>query len=278
MPLRSELLGPPHSYYVWARCALDHPVFADLADATRCLEVIERVRSAFDARVFAYAIARNGLHLVVHHHPGVPLEEPWLRQRWAMLGSLRTPPPQRIAARLTSLSGLMQTLQQRISRAVNGAHGRSGAMWAARYRACLLADDAALLAAMAWLEEDVALHDDIVASSRGRHGQGATSDPHLAPPPLRVGPGDQWFPTDDGPPGLTPPADAELQEWVDRSNRSLPASARRAYGEALRQGWALGRPESLIAVLQRIGRGAGRGRSRSLRHLDDDLGLCGVWG
>jgi len=46
-----------------------------------------------------------------------------------------------------------------------------------------------------------------------------------------------------------------------------------------RFGWALGRPERLRAVLARPARSSGGGgRGRVLRDLDDDRGLCGVWG
>jgi hypothetical protein len=70
----------------------------------------------------------------------------------------------------------------------------------------------------------------------------------------------------------------EIQTWLDRFSATMRTEHLSMYGEAIQHGWALGRPESLTDVLTRLGRGQGRGRSRSLRDLSDELGLCGVWG
>ena len=270
MPGRSQLLGAPSTYCISVRCVLDQPLFAAEADRDDALTVIEQVRDGYDAALFAWCLAPAALHLVLHLPERLPVDDAWLRQRWQRAGGGSTIPADRLRRRLTDLGGCMQTLLQRMSRARNRRHASRGAIWAGRYRACLVADDAALLAAIAFIEGDLA--PTAVASSRDGRG------PRVANPPLRVGPDGKWYPADECPPGLPPPAADDRQAWIARIAAELGPEHRRAYGEALAHGWALGRPESLTGPLARLSRGPGRGRSRTLRHLADDLGLCGVWG
>lgn len=275
MPQRSAILGPPHTYYVAIQTALGQPLFADPADRDRALRGLEQVREAFAARCHAFALAHDALHVVLYHPPDPAGDDDYLRDRWIAAGGRATVPPGRLRARLGSLSGFMQTLLQRLSRDWNRRHGTTGSLWARRYRACLLADDAALLAAVAWVEEELGL---TAASSSRTVRSEVQPIVRLAAPPLRIGPDEQWFTADDGPPGIPPPANEDLRLWLDRIASELGPEHRRAYGEALQHGWALGRPESLTGPLARLARGSGRGRARRLRHLADDLGLCGVWG
>jgi hypothetical protein len=275
MPQRTAILGAPHTYYVAIHAALGQPLFADPADRAAALAGLEQVRDAFACRCHGVALAADALHLVIHH-PHLPAgDDEYLRDRWVAAGGRSTVPPARLRRRLGSLSGFMQTLLQRLSRDWNRRHGGAGSLWARRYRACLLADDAALLAAVAWIEEDLGA-TALITSRTLRHDSAPAV--RLAAPPLRIGPDQQWFPADDGPPGIPPPASGELRHWLDRIVGELGPEHRRAYGEALQHGWALGRPESLTGPLSRLTRGTGRGRSRRLRHLADELGLCGVWG
>lgn len=267
---RSLLFAAPSTAWVSVRCALDQPLFSAAADRDDALTVIEQVRDGYDAALYAWCLAPGALHLVLQLPERLPVDDAWLRQRWQRAGGGAAIPADRLRKRLTDLGGCMQTLLQRMSRARNRRHGTRGAIWAGRYRACLIADDAALLAAIAWLEGDLAR--DGVASSRDGRG------PRLAAPPLRVGPDGKWYPADECPPGLPPPEPGARQAWIARIADELGPEHRRAYGEAIAHGWALGRPESLTGPLARLGRGPGRGRSRSLRHLADELGLCGVWG
>lgn len=271
MPARDIVLGSPHAYYLSAASALGQPLFAAPDDRADALRVLEAVRATWDARLHAYALHAGGLHLVLALGDHRASDLAWLRARWRGGGGSPALDGERLRARLGSLSGFMQTLLQRISRGWNARHGGRGRLWAQRYRACLLADDAALLAASAWLESECA--SGAVASSR----DGAAT-PRLAAPPLRIGPDEQWFAADDSPPGLPPPPADALRPWLARISAELGPEVRAVYGAALAHGWALGRPESLAAPLARLGRSGGRGRSRQLRHLEDALGLCGVWG
>ncbi len=262
----------PHTYHVQVRCALGQALF-DADESARLLALAERLRQAFDVRVFAYLVQGSGVHLVLRHAVDAPPEDR-LRQRWALLGGRVAMPIARLRQRFTSLAGFMQTLLQRFARDWNQRHGQRGHLWAGRYRACLLADDAALIAAVLWLE---GAHAGLVASSAGLHG-GAAGPVALAPLPLRVGPDQQRFLSDEAPPGLAPPPGSESQRWLDRFRDELGEANRAIYGAALERGWALGRPDSLSETAARLGRSAGRGRSRQVRELDDELGLCGVWG
>jgi hypothetical protein len=170
----------------------------------------------------------------------------------------------------------MQTLLQRFSREWNRRHAGRGHLWSGRYRACLLADDNALLAAVAWVEDDHLHRATRVVSSVD--ARGASAPVPLAPLPIRRGPDGSLFTADESPPGLSPLTDQDGRTGFRDYVAELPPGDLAAYGVALSNGWALGRPESLSGLLSRIGRSGGRGRSRQLRELDDRLGLCGVWG
>lgn len=275
MPQRTTIIGAPYTYYVAIQAAHRHALFAEPVDQEAALAGLEHVREAFACRCHALVLTHDSLHLIIHHPPLPAGNDRYLRARWVAGGGRPTVPPTRLRQRLGSLSGFMQTLLQRLSRDWNRRHGSSGSLWARRYRACLLADDSALLAAVAWVEEELGA-TALVSSRSLRHD--AAPAVRLAAPPLRIGPDRQWFPADDGPPGIPPPANEDLRQWLDHIANELGPEHRRAYGDALQHGWALGRPESLTAPLSRLSRGPGRGRSRRLRHLADDLGLCGVWG
>lgn len=273
-PLRSELMGAPHTYLVNVRCAQQQPALARVGEATALLALIERLRLAFDTRVFAYRIEAGGLALLLRHR-ALPDSDEHLRERWRSIAGVPSALPL-LRVRFSSLAGFMQTMLQRYSREWNRRHHGTGHLWAGRYRACLLADDAALIAAVVWLEDDALHRQAAVASSRlGHDGGGPVT---LAGLPLRLGPDASLFTTDESPPGLAPPPEGEGQRWLDRFAANLRSPDRRTYGLALARGWALGRPDSLSETISRLGRSGGRGRSRQLRDLDDELGLCGVWG
>jgi hypothetical protein len=259
---------------VSVRCAQDQPALARKQEVDAFLALCERLRLGFDARVFAYRIEATALTLVLRHRAVADSDER-LRERWRAIDGAVSALP-RLRTRFTSLGGFMQTLLQRYSRDWNRRHRGAGHLWAGRYRACLLADDAALLAAVVWMEDESLHKHPALASSRALHDGAAPLT--LAGVPLRLGPGDSLFTTDESPPGLAPPPEGDNQHWLDRFAHILNATDRTAYGRALGCGWALGRPDSLSETIARLGRSSGRGRSRKLRDLDDQLGLCGVWG
>ncbi|MBA2480789.1 MAG: hypothetical protein H0V44_09010 [Planctomycetes bacterium] len=262
--------------YVTVGSAAGHRVFPSTDECDRFLAHLETVRVVFESRIYAYALTPTALHLIIRHEEAAADSDAALVDRWARLSSRSSPTPGRLRARLSSLGGLMQTLLQRYSRDRNRRHGLRGRMWASRFRSTFIADDRAVLAAITWLEESA---PELGALSCSRHARAAGRVlPTLAAPPLRIGPDEFLFPADESPPGCAPPLAPHHVGYLRRFAATISADARIAYGRALTSGWALGRPESLGAVLQRLARDHGRGRIRRLRELDDELGLCGVWG
>jgi hypothetical protein len=273
---RATITGPPHTYYLTARSSWGRDCLREREDRQGFLDLVELLRQAFDLRLYAYALQPDAYHLVLRHRADFPEDHDHLVRRWQLLGG-GTPPLDRLQQRLTSLSGLMQTLAQRSSRAWHRRNGGRGPLWAERYRACLLADDAALLAAVAWVETVPSRELPPAATSRDQP-RTSSALPQLAPLPLRSTPDGEIFPADETPLDLPPPPPQEAERLFRRFSASLGSAVIETYGQALLQGWSLGRPESLTEPLARLGRSQGRGRSRQLRELDDDFGLCGVWG
>jgi len=274
---RLSLQALPGVHYVVVDTAHGHSAFAEAGDRAALFTLIEGVRAVYEARLHGVALTPSRLTLLVQ--PGEANDDDArLRRRWALLGGRSEPPPARLRARLGSLSGFMQTLLQRASRDWNRRHGSRGHLWAGRYRATLLADDRALLAAQARLEDALVAE---VSAGMGLTGTQASPVHHvlsLAGPVLRLAANGFVFPADEAPPACAPPPADTAAEHLARFLATVPAASRAVYAHALDHGWALGRPESLRAVLARLARShAGGGRGRMLRDLDDDWGLCGVW-
>jgi len=265
-------IAHPHGvYYASAEVAAGHPGLTDGFERERFLTLLARVQTTFQARLFAYGIDAQGVRLVVAPRDHRQEPEARLRDRWRRLSPRSVPPTARLRARLGSLSGFMQTALQRFTRDSNQRHGRRGGLWAGHYRSTALADDRSLLAALCWTESAPGL------TSHGCHDQ-PRAVIGLAPPPLRTGPGDFLCPADEAPPGCFPVPEGTIGQYLARFAASISAEAGQAHGRALATGWALGRPESLGGVISQLGRARGRGRMRQVRDLDDELGLCGVWG
>lgn len=271
---RAAIVASDSVCYVSTGSAWGRPAFDSAEDRERFLWHLEAVRAAFQARLYAYALEPHAVHLVIEVREPRGESDSVLRARWRRLAPRTVPPASRLRTRFGSLGGFMQTLLQRVSREHNQRHRQRGRLWAGRYKAALLADDCAVLAATAWLEGRL---EPQVSGSRETRGA-ARAPVTLAMPPLRIGPDDFIFPADEAPPGTAPPAGSDVAPCLARFAAGLTPDASEAYGRALATGWALGRPESLASVLSRLARPSGRGRTRRLRELDDDLGLCGVWG
>jgi len=257
--------------YVAAEVLPGHPGLTAEWERERFLTLLERVRTTFQARLFAYGIDAQGVRLVVAPRDHRQEPEARLRDRWRRLSPRSVPPTARLRARLGSLSGFMQTALQRFTRDSNQRHGCRGGLWAGHYRSTALADDRSLLAALSWIESAPGL------TSQGNHDL-PREVLSLAPPPLRTGPGDFLCPADEAPPGCFPVPEGTIGQYLQRFAGTISVAAGQAHGRALAAGWALGRPESLGGVISQLGRTRGRGRMRQVRDLDDELGLCGVWG
>ena len=263
---RQRLLGAPHIYYLTLQTALDQPVFTEEAERDDFLELLELVRTVFAAQLFGWRLDSAQIHLALRLDPRIRDPE----ARLDLLGSRNHPSHERLQQRLGSIGSLMQCLGQRFAHRSHARHGSRGHFWAGRYRNCLLADDAALLASIAWLERPG-------AASSACH-RGGDRPPRLSRLPLRVLPGGLAVPADEAQLGFPPPAPTDEHQAFQAFCQELDEDSLRSYGQALTRGWALGRPESLTESLDRLGRSSGRGRSRQIRELEDWQGLCGLWG
>jgi hypothetical protein len=277
MPIvRKIVMGPPHTYVVQTETTQATPLF-DHNETAHFLNLISSLSQAFEVRIFGYRVIPSGFHLILRHVAVLNDSDDRLRKRWVSIGGSPMTPLGRIKHRFTSLAGFMQTLLQRFSRDSNRRHQRRGHLWASRYRACLLADDLALLACVAWAEQPTVHPQRVIATSATLHAI-ADSPITLTPLPLRRGPDGSWYTADESPPGLAPLRDHEVNALFTTFVQGISVNDLTRYGTALCHGWAFGRPDSLSQTTSRLSREAGRGRSRKIHDLDDKLGLCGVWG
>ncbi|MFW5845180.1 MAG: hypothetical protein ACOCXJ_03045 [Planctomycetota bacterium] len=271
-PQRAQLLGSPHCYYLTAECALAQPLLSDQNDAQELAQLIADLQQAGDLSIYALSIQADGYAMVLQHRASLHDSEDGLRARWQRFGGSHVTQESvaAIQARLCSLSGLMQTLGGRFSRRWHERHGGRGSIWARRYRACLLADDSAILAAACWLERSSS--DSVLLSRR---------DPlpvRIVPPAVVALVHGTVMVQDEGVLGMLTPGLDQQQKLYLRYRDSLSEEALHNYRNGFARSWAIGRPESLSEALARLGRSSGRGRSRRPHELEDPLGLCGIWG
>ena len=277
MPLsRQSLCGPPHVYALQVNTALDLPRLAESGAVALFLEHLETIRHVFDARVYAWRIEASGFSLIIRHRSQLSGQLMQLQQRWKLLGGKTIPRGERLIERVTSLCGLMQTLLQTASRRLRARCGGPGTWWAPRYRSCLLSDDSALIASVLALEHEV--DEAVLSSSCTQREFPQEGLPQLATLPLCVMPDGEVLPRDTTPMGVKPPPPGNDYSLLNNCLEQGADDQAPIYAQALSQAWALGRPESLSESMARLGRQSGRGRSRRIRELDDDWGLCGVWG
>lgn len=160
-----------------------------------------------------------------------------------------------------ALGRFMQAFGRRYVGAFNRRHGRSGTLWAGRYRSVIVDPARTLLDAMALVERNdpAAAGNDVTASSRAHHlGQGtdALVSDHAA----------YWAL------GNTP-FDRHLA-WRERLDQGLGAARVRELEAAVRTGWALLSQEDAQMLGQTIGRRlvpAKRGRPRHEKQSDPNL-------
>ena len=274
--LRNLIQGPPHTYVVGMQTALGLPLLADQIMQKNLLFLLNKLQTTFACQLYAWQFTPSSYRLALRLRPPTVESDEALRLRWQALGGRTLIAADRLRERLGSLSGFMQTLNQRFSHLYHRDKGGRGQIWDGRFRCCLLADDAALIAAVSCMEEDEEASSDN-DSVRLRVLLPLEDHPRLTDLPIRQLPGGILTPADEIRLGMPPSSPGEandlLRQFIDEYQDSLPI-----YRQALEKGWALGRPESLHESLGRLGRSSGRGRSRQIRELDDDYGLCGLWG
>ena len=125
----------------------------------------------FAIAIHAYAVMSNHLHVVVQIDPAVvdtwsddEIAERWVRLfppqhdsdiAWERKRHAICLQPERVRVlrtRLSDLSWLMKCLAEPIARAANGEDGCKGRFWEGRFKAQVLCDDRAVLAAMAYVD------------------------------------------------------------------------------------------------------------------------------
>ncbi len=129
---------------------------------------IQEVAASFSIGIYGYAVMSNHLHLVVH--VDVKAAQAWsdeeIAERWIRLFPCREQEnalriqrllkqPDRLALlrqRLCSLSWLMRCLNEPIARMANREDGCTGRFWEGRFKCQVLADERAVLAAMAYVD------------------------------------------------------------------------------------------------------------------------------
>jgi hypothetical protein len=179
MPLPRRLLVHdelPGTYHVISRCVRRAFLCGDQAEHRRTWvrDLIRQATGAFAVDVLAYAVMSNHLHIVVrtdHAHVAAwtPAE---VATRWASAHP-RTGPdgcpvawsPAEIAekaadpawidtirTRLRSLSWFMACVKERLARRANRDDGCTGHFWEGRFQSVPLLDQAAVIAAMAYVD------------------------------------------------------------------------------------------------------------------------------
>lgn len=269
------MLAAPHCYCVRAQCALEQALFAQADEAQLFLLHLEEIRLCYDLRIYGYAISKNSYAIILQHQERILDRDDILQNRWQKLtGSHKFYPANVLRDRFNDLTQIMKSLNQGYSRAYHQRHGGRGSIWAERYRSCLLADDTAIIACMSWIDTQQGHIVKYPNSPSKQH----TALPLISPAPLREVAQKVIIPSDEAPLGTVPPLAEEWPLLLQDFFHGISNESRDIYATAISKGWALGKAESLVPCLSQLSRSEGRGRSRQLRDLNDDLGLCGVWG
>ena len=179
MPLPRHLLvsdDRPGAYHIVSRCVRRAYLCGDHAAHRRTWvrDLIRDAAGAFAIDVLAYAVMSNHLHIVVLTDPDrVPAWTPAeVAARWASAhprtghnGHPQAWSPAEIAEkaadsawiettrhRLRSLSWFMKCIKERLARRANRDDGCTGHFWEGRFHSVPLLDQAAVIAAMAYVD------------------------------------------------------------------------------------------------------------------------------
>ena len=178
---RSSLISPDHpgTYHCVQRCVRRAFLCGVDRYSGQCFEhrkawIEQRLHvlsDCFAIALHAYAVMSNHLHVVVQLDPVVAhgWSDDEVAERWVRLFPPRkdseaardlkrfalSQQPERLKvlrARLADLSWLMKCLAEPIARAANAEDGCKGRFWEGRFKAQVLCDERALLAAMAYVD------------------------------------------------------------------------------------------------------------------------------
>ena len=205
---RLSLAGLPHCLQQSA--VHGSPLAHDDADRAALLAALHEAAARHDVAVWGYAILPQALHLVVC--PSTP----------------------------DGLGRLMQALGRRYVPGFNHRHGRSGALWAGRFRAAVVEPGAWLLAALLRVDRLGLAHEAAGAWSSAAHHLGQRRDPGLADPPEFWALGNTPF-------------DRETA-WRARLDGGLDEATEQALARAVHGTWAAGSPGFLARAAALAGR------------------------
>jgi putative transposase len=190
-------------------------VFVDDTDRQAFLDALREAALQQQAAVHAYVLADDHVHLLL------------------------SPPT------ADALGALMQGLGRRYVAAFNRRHGRSGSLWAGRFRATVVQAGAPLLEALLFIDHHAVRAGQAASAAAARH----SSAPHhlgLRRDPLLTAAAAYWQL------GNTPfEREAAYRRLLDDG---LAGPRARALGEASRKGWAWGDASFLAELGQQLAR------------------------
>lgn len=158
-PTRLDLPGVPQHLVQRGNNRL--PCFLDDDDRQRYLQLLRKYSRETHCSIHAYVLMQNHVHMLVTAHAS------------------------------GELSKMMQSLGRSYVHYFNVRHGRSGTLWEGRFKSCLVADDAYLLACYRYIELNpvrarvVAHPAEFPWSSYGRNALGAC-DSLVTPHPTYI--------------------------------------------------------------------------------------------
>ena len=204
-----------HAHLVSLYGLNQQPVFLDDTDRQACLAALREAARASQVAIHAYVLLDDHLHL------------------------LATP------AGDGGLGALVQGLGRRYVAGFNRQHGRSGALWAGRYRATVVQPGAALLEALLFIDHHPVRSGQVVqaeqaAFSSARHHLGLVRDPLISVASAYWQLGNTPF-----------EREAAYRRLLDDG---LASGRAQALADASRKGWAVGDAAFLAALGQQSSR------------------------
>lgn len=213
----SRIVLPGQAHHVALLGHNRQRIVDDLEDRRRFMDVLRDAALVHRVDVHAWALLEDRIHLMV-----TPREQ-------------------------ASMGACLQAVARRHSAAYNKRHGRTGTLWADRYRASALQAGPMAAAVMLYIEtlmplpiEEVTATAAAVPMSSLAHHLGRLRDPLIVEPPF-------WWTL-----GNTPFEREAV--WLARVEEGLPASQALRIQVATQRGWPLGDEGFLKDLAAQLGR------------------------
>lgn len=202
-----RLTLPGHAHCVRQATVHGQPLALDAQDEQALLEAMRTLSRQYGVAVWAYGLQAQALSAVLC--------------------------PQTAEG----LGRFMQALGRRYVQAFNRRHGRSGALWAGRYRAAVVEDGEWVLASMLHVERPAWLEGRPASAA---HHLGQRRDALLADPPAYWALGNTPFEREGA--------------WRQRLEQGLDAAAEATLARAVQGAWAVGSPGFMAGLAAAAGR------------------------